>query len=349
MEQENTVAQELEQSENTSSTEQKFVAFFSGAGIGLLIGVIMGLAVSPTVGTIIGALSSSLVLLLGLNDKHHGGAKGYRLGAFGFACAFGAFLGMFVRTNNLLSPTINDMKVEYLEAGYTEQEALQFIAYREFGILEESWKMAGVITAPPPAEPVIEPVARESEPVESDEEEPEGKEAAADVEEETEPVVAAAPPPQAQSPPQNYVSESLVQRKHASVLFSSEVDESVCFDLEEIDELDYKFFISELKATGDIWKELAINAQSTFPEDEQKAILLTIKNAICASGSASFTDEQCAMMAKIEDGSGVDAYTTAFEKADGPWKALANAIQSQVAEGNQLKTYRLVIQSICTQ
>ena len=38
--------------------KRNLIALYSGAGIGLLIGVLMGLAVSPTVGIIIGALAS---------------------------------------------------------------------------------------------------------------------------------------------------------------------------------------------------------------------------------------------------------------------------------------------------
>lgn len=120
-----------------------YIALYSGSGIGFLIGVLMGLAVSPTVGVIIGALSSILAVLLGLNDQHFGDAKAIRIGSFGFACVFGAFLGIFVRTNNLLSPGLEAQKEGYTKIGYTEKQALDFIAFKEFGILDEKWKMAG--------------------------------------------------------------------------------------------------------------------------------------------------------------------------------------------------------------
>jgi hypothetical protein len=122
---------------------KNLIALYSGSGIGLLIGVLMGLAVSPTVGVIIGALSSALAVLLGLNDKHFGVAKAIRIGSFGFACVLGAFLGIFVRTNNLLSPGIEELKESYTKIGYTDKQALDFIAFKEFGILDEKWKMAG--------------------------------------------------------------------------------------------------------------------------------------------------------------------------------------------------------------
>jgi hypothetical protein len=120
------------------------IALYSGAGIGLLIliGVLMGLAVSPTVGIIIGALASSLAILLGLNDKHFSDAKAIRIGSFGFACVLGALMGIFIRTNSVLAPDVKAQFEKYLEVGFTNEQALDFIAYERFGILNKEWKMA---------------------------------------------------------------------------------------------------------------------------------------------------------------------------------------------------------------
>ena len=118
------------------------VHFFSGSGIGLLIGVLLGLAVSPVVGVIIGALASCLALILGLNEKHLDAKKSLRIGAFGIACVTGVFFGMFVRSHNFLAPSLETLKTEYMGLGYTQQQALDFIAYKEFGILNHQWRMA---------------------------------------------------------------------------------------------------------------------------------------------------------------------------------------------------------------
>jgi hypothetical protein len=123
------------------------IALYSGSGIGLLIGVLMGLAVSPTVGIIIGALASVLAVLLGLNDAQFGDAKGVRIGSFGFACVIGAFFGIFVRTHNLLSPSPRDLLDSYVDLGFSKQQVLKFVAYKEFGILDKEWKMADTIIA----------------------------------------------------------------------------------------------------------------------------------------------------------------------------------------------------------
>ena len=125
-----------------NSTNNNLIALFSGSGIGLLVGVLMGLAVSPTVGIIIGALASSLALMLGLNDQHFSHAKAFRIGAFGFACVAGAFLGIFVRTHGLLAPSLQDQLNDYHKAGYTKEEALDFLKFTKFGIMNPAWKIA---------------------------------------------------------------------------------------------------------------------------------------------------------------------------------------------------------------
>jgi hypothetical protein len=122
--------------------KENLTAVFSGSGIGLLIGVLMGLATSPVVGVIIGALASSLALILGLNEKHISTLKSIRIGAFGFACVAGACAGIFIRSHNLLSPNLEELKAQYLRLGYNQEQALAFIAYKEFGILDRKWRMA---------------------------------------------------------------------------------------------------------------------------------------------------------------------------------------------------------------
>jgi hypothetical protein len=117
------------------------IALYSGAGIGLLIGVLMGLALSPTVGVIIGALASVLAVLLGLNDSHFSNAKAIRIGSFGFACVIGALLGIFIRVNSLLAPNIKSQFDAYIDVGYSEKQARDFIAYERFGILDKEWKL----------------------------------------------------------------------------------------------------------------------------------------------------------------------------------------------------------------
>ncbi|MBO3697399.1 hypothetical protein [Roseivirga sp. E12] len=121
----------------------KRIAFFSGAGLGLTVGLFMGLTVSPVVGVVIGAIASSLAIFLGFGDGEHTQIKSIRIGAFGLIAALSALLGLYIRANNLLAPSLQQLKAEYIEVGFSEEEALSFLKFKEFGIIDESWRMAG--------------------------------------------------------------------------------------------------------------------------------------------------------------------------------------------------------------
>jgi len=126
------------------------LALFSGIGIGLLVGVLMGTTVEPVVSIVVGALASGLALLLGLNDQHFGNAKALRIGSFGIACIVGSYLGIHVRSHDLLSPPqpgMAEQKAEYIELGFSEREALDFIAYEKFGIRNPAWAISDAAEA----------------------------------------------------------------------------------------------------------------------------------------------------------------------------------------------------------
>jgi hypothetical protein len=131
------------------------LALFSGTGIGLLIGVLMGISVTPTVAVIIGALASGLAILLGLNDEHFNNAKAVRIGGFGFACVLGIYFGLYARTHQMLSPepvpppSLAEQKAEYVAMGFSEREALDFIAFSRFRIKNPSWILVGEPGAAP--------------------------------------------------------------------------------------------------------------------------------------------------------------------------------------------------------
>ena len=88
------------------------VSIYSGAGIGVMVGLLMGLAApqgadaKSIVAVFIGAVGVGLAALLGLNDRHFSMAKGLRIGSFGLAVAISGLAGIYVRDNNLLSPDI---------------------------------------------------------------------------------------------------------------------------------------------------------------------------------------------------------------------------------------------------
>ncbi len=123
-----------DESPHSVETSGHMLDIYSSTGLGLLVGLLMGLAVSPTVGLVVGGLASTLALLLGLNDRHFSRAKAIRIGTFGFVCVVGALLGMLARTHQVFAPSLSDQLSEYTDAGYTEEEARDFIKLTRFGV-----------------------------------------------------------------------------------------------------------------------------------------------------------------------------------------------------------------------
>src|SRR5210317_265367 len=92
---------------------------FSGIGIGLLLGIIIGLSASPVVKTILGALSGLLAAFLGLQESLFSKQEedinkvnnriylnSIRAGSFGIATVIALLIGMYMRTHGVLSITI---------------------------------------------------------------------------------------------------------------------------------------------------------------------------------------------------------------------------------------------------
>jgi hypothetical protein len=86
--------------------------------------------VSPTVGIFIGALGTGLAALMGLNDAGFSRAKGLRIGALGLGVLAGVAGGLYVRTHELLSPSLMQQRDDYLALGYTKAQALDFLEER---------------------------------------------------------------------------------------------------------------------------------------------------------------------------------------------------------------------------
>ena len=122
---------------------------FAGLGLGLLVGSIAGLSVSPVVSVILGSLAALLAAFLGL-----GGATlkagtatdpagqlanrrlmdGIRAGSFGLACVAGLLSGMFIRTNDAFIPTVEQDVSNWVNAGYPASEARQYVVFERLGI-----------------------------------------------------------------------------------------------------------------------------------------------------------------------------------------------------------------------
>ncbi|KZN59734.1 hypothetical protein [Pseudoalteromonas luteoviolacea] len=219
------------------------IALFGGAGIGLLFGVVMGTSVTPTVTMLLGALTTILAAILGLNDRHFNDAKAVRIGAFGVACVLGAYLGIYVRSHNLLAPSLKDLKGQYMAVGYTEQQALQLLTLKEFGLN-------------------LSQVSPESYPQKTDSEPLQGNEI---------PLVH-----DAQVARMNNQHSSLLFSAAVEVSGCDELaytDETLALD--EV--------LNNFELTGGVWAQLAENVSSVYTTNEQKGVLLATRDALCMS------------------------------------------------------------------
>ena len=115
--------------------------------MGLLLGLIMGLSVSPTTKIVLGVIAAGLGTFLGFDKSAFKGTpaaenqpsrssflRELRVGSFGFAVVAGILLGMTIRTNELLSPTIVESVERWTDAGYHPTVARQFVALERLRI-----------------------------------------------------------------------------------------------------------------------------------------------------------------------------------------------------------------------
>lgn len=113
----------LPNSVHSGNKLQALTAVFNGLGIGLFLGLLMGLSISPVVSGVVGTITSLLAVLIGLNEKFLDPVKSLRIGSFGLFSAVGILLGLYIRSNDLFAPSLSDKMQEYLEIGYSPEEA----------------------------------------------------------------------------------------------------------------------------------------------------------------------------------------------------------------------------------
>lgn len=133
----------------TIGNHSAFAEVFSGLGLGLLVGVIVGLSVSPVVVIILGSLVSLLAAFLGIQEEESAKAASEKLlsrfkmnrlrtGSLGFACVGGILLGLFIRSHELFSVPVKEQMEKWTSAGYTKEEARQLVAFQKLGIKPEA-------------------------------------------------------------------------------------------------------------------------------------------------------------------------------------------------------------------
>jgi hypothetical protein len=127
-----------------SNSASVSATIFAGIGIGLLTGILLGMSVSNVVGTVIAGLTALLAAFLGLSEKASKPpadqdtndtkypevrSSSLRIGSFGLACVGGIMLGVYIRTHDSLSPSVETRYEAWKRIGFTEKEARELIAF----------------------------------------------------------------------------------------------------------------------------------------------------------------------------------------------------------------------------
>lgn len=122
------------------SNSPAFLHFFAGGSVGALLGLCMGLSISPVVATVLAALGTSLVALLGLKDSSSGGgqaqANSLRVLGFGVFAVVCIGVGLLIRTHSWLSPSLASQRAALKEAGLNDGDIHRILLARELGSSE---------------------------------------------------------------------------------------------------------------------------------------------------------------------------------------------------------------------
>ncbi|MDX1677494.1 hypothetical protein [Arsukibacterium sp.] len=108
---------------------------FCGAGIGVLLGTLVGLSANEVVAELVVGIVAILAAALGLvSASEKIGARPWRIGAFGFFATVSVIVALMVRTHDSLAPSAMEQHRLWTAIGFSEREAAELVAYRQLGL-----------------------------------------------------------------------------------------------------------------------------------------------------------------------------------------------------------------------
>jgi hypothetical protein len=115
--------------------------YTSGGALGLLLGVLIGLSTTPVVSTVVTGLVALLAGLFGLSEKISttplSVSATRRLTAFGLVATVAVTCGIWLRTHDVLAPSIADQRQLLRSAGFPDEskDQAEMLRFIRFGIL----------------------------------------------------------------------------------------------------------------------------------------------------------------------------------------------------------------------
>jgi uncharacterized membrane protein (Fun14 family) len=148
----------MEKDEKRLLASLKRATIFSGIGLGLLLGLIMGLSVSETVKIVMGALTAVLGAFLGFDRRSFSGISSeefqkenqnahftaLRAGWFGFAVIAGILFGMWIRTHEVFSLSLEKSIKQWTDAGYEPDYARKLVVFQRLAINPQTGEVGAI-------------------------------------------------------------------------------------------------------------------------------------------------------------------------------------------------------------
>lgn len=114
---------------------------YGGVGLGVGLGVLVGLSTSPTAAVVVSALAALVGTYVGL-AKSDGSERPIRVGTFGIFLFLGLIVGIVIRANNYLTPTLSKRTEAWESIGFTKKEAADLVAFSELGVVPRGRSIA---------------------------------------------------------------------------------------------------------------------------------------------------------------------------------------------------------------
>lgn len=304
-----------------------FSAIVNGAGIGLLLGILVSVTISPVVSGVVTTLTGLLALLIGVNEKYISVLKSFRIGAFGFFCVAGIFLGMAVRTNHLLLPSREKMMEDYTKVGFNKEQALDFIAFREFGLVPSNWTNAQANVASTDSDAVDEtPIPVDSAAIASSNNASSNK---------------------AKIKTHKLINANETTMAQSSLLYSSGVNADACQNLYATDiSLSKAVIKNNFTLAEGTWEEMANTFDPLLPEDIYKQTLLTIRDCFCEGNMTGGNIKIPRITGKVDQSQSLENIKKKFQNSDQIWKRIEEKISIAIPVANQkivfITTYKIL-------
>jgi hypothetical protein len=236
-------------------------------------------------------------------------------------------LGIHIRTNNGMMPDREKMLNEYIRVGFSKQEALDFIAFREFGLVPAGWKgqQSGKAATNPGPEKPADTSSRAGE------QKPKGQKVQLPSEDKAVEKVNARDHAEVPSA-RVFANANATGAERQSLLYSSEINASACYLLnyanttQPAEEVRDKF-----ERAGGTWKEMAEVLKTELPEKIYVQALLTIRDCFCKQGQSGVLKiNMSARIKQLNNSQSLEQIQKVLSDARGNWTELVEKIKTEI-------------------